>query len=106
LITGFPTRVRRSHGNAKPIALAATMLVCLALVVLLTVVQVAHVHEAASGSDRCPLCMTMHSAAPVSASAAVILLVQVAAAAPVLEVRTPARHWHPQLFTRPPPSAC
>lgn len=86
--------------------MAATILVCLALVTLLTVVQVAHVHAAASGSDRCPLCMTMHSAAPVAASAAVIILVQVAATAPVLEARAPARHWHPQLFTRPPPSAC
>ena len=82
------------------------MLVCLALVILLTVVQVAHVHGAAGGSDRCPLCMTMHTAAPVAANAAVIILVQVAADAPVLEVRAPARHWHPQLFTRRPPSAC
>jgi hypothetical protein len=106
LITGFQKRFRRSRRRARPVAFAVMMLVCLALLILLTVVQVAHVHAAASDSDRCPLCMVLHTAAPVAVTAAVIMLVQVAAAAPVLRVRAVSRHWHPQLFTRPPPAAC
>jgi hypothetical protein len=48
----------------------------------------------------------MHSAAPVVAAVALVAMVQVAMTAPVLEVRRVTRHWHPQLFTRPPPVGC
>jgi len=82
------------------------MLVCLALLILLTVVQVAHVHAVASDADHCPLCIVMHSAAPVAAAAAIIILVPFADAAPLLEVRTLTRYWHPTLFIRPPPTGC
>jgi len=80
------------------------MLVCLALLALLTAVQVAHVHAAASDADHCPLCIVMHSAVPVAAAAALIILVPFADAAPLLEVCTLTRHWHPTLFIRPPPT--
>jgi hypothetical protein len=80
------------------------MLVCLALLALLAVVQVAHVHAATSDADHCPLCIVMHTAAPIAAAAAVILLVPFADAAPLLEVRPLTRHWHPTLFIRPPPT--
>jgi len=33
----------------------------------------------------------------------VVVLVPIESAAPVFEARTVTRHWHPQLFTRPPP---
>jgi hypothetical protein len=46
----------------------------------------------------------MHTAAPVAVVAAVILLVQVEASAPVFEPQTVIRYWHPQLFIRPPPA--
>ncbi len=82
------------------------LLVCLALLAILTVAQVAHVHANASDADRCPLCIVLHAAVPVVASVAAIILVEAEVAAPVLELRAVTRYWHPQLFTRPPPACC
>ena len=45
-------------------------IVCLLLLALLTVVQVAHVHSVETAADHCPLCIAMHSAAPVAVTAA------------------------------------
>jgi hypothetical protein len=95
---------QRDAFRIKPSALAG-MLLCLALLTLLTVVQVAHVHSVDTDADHCPLCIVLHTAAPVAAAAAMILLVQVKTAAPIFEMRAVTRHWHPQLFTRPPPLA-
>ncbi len=105
MLTATQTRFRRQD-RTKPDAFAVMMLICLALLVVMTVVQVAHVHAAASDSDHCPLCIVMHSAVPIAVTAAAITLVQIAEAAPVLQVRAATRHWHPQLFTRPPPTGC
>lgn len=68
-------------------------------------VQVVHVHASESDADHCPLCIVMHSAAPVAVMVAVILLIKLDTPAPaLLEVRTQKRYWHPTLFTRPPPA--
>jgi hypothetical protein len=39
-------------------------------------------------------------------AAALIALVEIAVAAPVLETRAISRKWHEELFIRPPPIAC
>jgi hypothetical protein len=80
--------------------------VCLALLALLTVVQVAHMHPLNSEADHCPLCIVMHTAAPVAVTAAVIVLVRIERSAQVFAPQTVIRHWHPKLFTRPPPACC
>jgi hypothetical protein len=79
---------------------------CLALLALLTVVQVAHIHAVETDADHCPLCIAMQSAAPAAIAAAAVVLVQIESAAPVFEARAIVRHWHPKLFTRPPPAGC
>jgi predicted aconitase with swiveling domain len=86
--------------------LAVVALVCLVLLALLAVAQVMHTHDGMSDADHCPLCIVMHTAAPILAAAALIALVQVATTSPVLELQAITRNWHPQLFTRPPPIAC
>jgi hypothetical protein len=73
---------------------------------LLAVVQVAHTHPLESDADHCPLCIVMHSAAPVAAAAVAVVLVQMENSVPVFEARAAIRHWHPKLFTRPPPAGC
>jgi hypothetical protein len=83
--------------------LSAAAIVCLLLLTLLAVAQVAHVHPVDTDADHCPLCIAMHSAAPVAVTAAVVVLVEIERAAPVYEPLSIARYWHPQLFTRPPP---
>jgi hypothetical protein len=78
---------------------------CLVLLALLAVVQVAHVHATETAADHCPLCISMHSAAPVASSPAAVALVQIGTPAPVIPVRAAIRNWYPKLFTRPPPTA-
>ena len=94
----------RGDRRASPRAYAVMVLACLALLALLTVVQVAHVHSVATDADHCPLCIVLHSAAPVAAAAAAIVLVQIESAAPVVEICAVTRIFDAQLFTRPPPS--
>jgi hypothetical protein len=79
--------------------------VCLLLLALIAVVQIAHVHPLESDADHCPLCVVMHAVAPVAVTAAVIILVHVGTPAPVIQVRAVIRPWSPTLFTRPPPLA-
>jgi hypothetical protein len=95
------------HGGrrAKPSAFAV-VLVCLALLALLTAVQVAHVHSVATDADHCPLCMVLHTAAPVALAAAAVVLVQIDAPTPELDLRAATGPGLRQLFIRPPPSVC
>lgn len=92
-------------GTARPRTFAVATVVCLLLLALLAVVQIAHVHPLESDADHCPLCIVMHAVAPVAVTAAAITLVQVGTPAPVIQVRAVIRPWHPTLFTRPPPLA-
>jgi hypothetical protein len=80
--------------------------VCLVLLALLAVAQVAHFHPNQGDADRCPLCLVMQSAAPVAVAAAAIVLVQVGVSAPRVEPSPVVVHRHPKLFIRPPPTGC
>jgi hypothetical protein len=80
------------------------LVVCLVLVALLAVMQVPHLHQNPTDADHCALCVVMHTAAPVAAPVAVIVFVRVGIPVPVAKSRPVVRYWHPQLFTRPPPS--
>jgi hypothetical protein len=80
--------------------------VCLMLMALLAVVQVAHFHADQSDSSGCPLCVAMHTVAPATGMAAVVVMVLLGTAAPIAELRALVRFWNPQLFTRPPPASC
>jgi hypothetical protein len=102
LFTAFQTR-SRSRRRVHPRAFAAVAIVCLVLLALLTFVQVTHVHPVSSDSDHCPLCIVMHSAAPMLVAAVLITLVQVALAFSIVKEHAPSRVWHAQLFIRPPP---
>ncbi|MGP8268660.1 MAG: hypothetical protein ACLQLH_01205 [Terracidiphilus sp.] len=102
-MTGLQAQIR-GDGRRKPGALPAATVVCLFLMALLAVVQVAHLHTLESDADHCPLCIVMHSAAPVAVAAPAVVLVKIEAHAPVYEARAVVRHWNPKLFTRPPPA--
>jgi hypothetical protein len=104
-LTGFRTYFRGKL-HARPGSWPVFSVVCLVLLALLTVVQVAHIHPVESDADHCPLCIVMHTAAPVAVTVAAVVLVQIETATPVFKPRTVVRYWHPQLFTRPPPAAC
>jgi len=102
-LTGLRTHFG-GDSRAKQRALPAAAVVCLVLLALLAVAQVAHLHSLESDADHCPLCIVMHTAAPVAMTAAIVVLVQIESRAPVFEAHSIVRHWHPKLFTRPPPA--
>src|ERR1700744_6068336 len=96
---------RRGKLFTLPRTSKVATVVCLILLALLAVVQVAHVHPVASDADNCPLCIVLHTAAPVASAVAAIVLVSLGASAPVVQARPVARlPWHPTLFPRPPPT--
>jgi len=106
-LNGFKSVSRRVFG-CRLQGLQVATLVCLALLALLVVVQVAHVHPLDSGTDadHCPLCILLQSAAPVSVAAAIVVLVQVGTQISSPEPVRVLVHRHPKLFTRPPPISC
>ncbi|MGA2808971.1 MAG: hypothetical protein ABSE87_12620 [Terracidiphilus sp.] len=104
-MTGFQPHFS-GDSRRKPRAFGVAALLCLALLALLAVAQVAHMHPLESDADHCPLCIVLHSAAPVAVMAPAVVLVAVGTPAPVFEPRTVIRHWSPKLFTRPPPTGC
>jgi hypothetical protein len=83
---------------------AATIL-CLVLLALLAVVQVAHTHSLETDADHCPLCIVLHTVIPAAVTTAIIILISLGAPAPDFEERPAIRPWSPFLFIRPPPSA-
>jgi hypothetical protein len=79
-------------------------ILCVLLLGLLAAVQVAHFHSNQTLADHCPLCVSLHSVAPIASVAAVaILLIQIGRSNPILEQQLAARRRDTWLFTRPPP---
>ena len=99
-MTGFQAGFR-GRRRARPSALPVATVVCMILLALLTVVQVAHVHPVDSDADHCPLCIVMHTAAPVAVTAAAVVLVEIETRAPVFEAHSVTRHWHSKLLHAP-----
>lgn len=101
-MTGLNTWMRSTR-RPRPTAYVV-VLVCLALLALLTFIQVAHVHSVNTDVDHCPICVVLHTAAPIAVAAAIIVLVEMQAFVPLVEVRPIRSHAQRQLFIRPPPS--
>jgi hypothetical protein len=80
--------------------------VCLVLLAMLTVAQVAHLHANQTDADHCQLCIVMHTAVPAVAAAAIILMVQLGALAAVAVPVFVLRKRQSRLFIRPPPVSC
>ena len=102
MLIGLQADFSESH-RRKPRAFGAIAFLCLALLALLAMTQVAHMHPLERDASHCSLCIAMHSAAPVAAMAAAVILVRMGAPAPFVEAHAVIRHWHPKLYTRPPP---
>jgi|GEM_PF-997475 hypothetical protein len=96
----------RGSSSRKPHAFGAAALLCLALLAMLALVQVTHTHALESDPDHCSLCIAMHSATPVAIIAVLVVLIRMGRPEPLVEARSVVRHWHPKLYTRPPPAGC
>ena len=86
--------------------LPAVAVLCLVLLAMLAVAQVAHLHPNQSDADHCQLCIVMHTVVPVAATAAAIVIVQLGASTPQAEPIVIARQRQIRLFIRPPPVSC
>ncbi len=94
----------RSAFRGKSTAFSVVAILCVVLLGVLAFVQVVHFHSNQTLADHCPLCVSLHSAAPVAAAvAAAIMLVQIGRSTPVLEQHFVPRRRIAKLFTRPPP---
>ena len=94
---------RGAESGFWPGFLPVVAALCLALLAMLVVAQVAHLHPNQSDADHCQLCIVMHTVVPVAAAAAVILIVQLGASTPQVEPIVIARQRQIRLFIRPPP---
>ncbi len=81
----------------------AVAVLCLVLLAMLAIAQVAHLHADQTDADHCQLCIVMHTVIPVAAAAAVIVIVQLGASAPQAEPIVIAHQRQIRLFIRPPP---
>ena len=104
-MNGFLPDARRDR-RSKPQGFGSAALLCLALLTLLALAQVAHMHPFEQDADHCQLCIAMHTAAPVAVVEMVVVLVPMGVPAPVFEPLTVVKHRHPKLYTRPPPASC
>lgn len=85
--------------------LPVVAVLCLILLALLAVAQVAHLHPNQADADHCQLCIVMHAVAPAAMVAAAIVMVHLGASSPPAEVIAVARQLQSRLFIRPPPAA-
>ncbi len=104
-MTGLKTIFRGKRG-VWPGFLPAVAMVCLVLLATLAVAQVTHLHSNDTDADHCQLCIVMHTVVPVSAAAAVVVIVQLGASTPQVEPIVVARQRQIRLFIRPPPASC
>jgi len=89
--------------GAWPGFMPAVAVLCLVLLAMLAVAQVAHLHPNQTDADHCQLCIVMHTVAPAAIAAAVIVIVQLGASAPLADPILIARQRQIRLFIRPPP---
>lgn len=79
--------------------------VCMVCAVLLLSAQAMHVHpDDGVSSATCPICVSAHTSAPVSAVTAQLLLIAIASVVIAGELKTPNAESFLPLFIRPPPS--
>ena len=108
-MTGLKTIFRGKRGAQGRMSsgfLPAVAMLCLVLLATLAIAQVTHLHSNDTDADHCQLCILMHTVIPVSAAAAVIVIVQLGASAPQAEPVVVALQRQIRLFIRPPPASC
>lgn len=97
---------RGAQGRLSSGIFPVVAVVCLVLLAMLAVAQVTHLHSNDTDADHCQLCIVMHTVIPVTAAAAVIVIVQLGASFAPVEPILVARQRQIRLFIRPPPASC
>jgi len=99
--------LRRTSGSRSQFSLASLLgILCIALVLMSGMVQVAHSHPLGQPDHDCSLCTTAHNVIQVVALVTLDLSTQpVAAIAPEPTRELPSRTFFFKLSCRPPPAA-
>lgn len=103
-MTSLTAHLRAQRGSQSFRLLVVGM--CLVVLSLLAVAQVTHLHPNQSDADHCQLCIVMHTLVPITAAAAVVVMVQVAALDSKADPVVVATQRQFRLFIRPPPVSC
>jgi hypothetical protein len=92
--------------SSRRICVLAIAGLCLVLLALLSVAQVAHLHQNETDADHCTLCIIMHTVVPSTVAVMVIVLVRLGAFTPAAEPVLVFHKRQTTLFIRPPPAGC
>ena len=100
----MPKRASRLNWQFSPLALVG--MICIALVLMMGIVQVAHSHPSGQPDHDCALCVSVHQVIQVVA----LVILYVTSLAVVHFISEPARHLPSRAFfyklaSRPPPAA-
>jgi hypothetical protein len=96
----FPSRPRAQFSLVSLLGI-----VCVALVLMSGIVQVAHTHPSGQPDHDCSLCATAHHVIQIVALVTLDLSSQhVAALAPEPTIELPSRYFFFKLASRPPPA--
>ena len=100
----MPKRASRLNWQFSPLALVG--MICIALVLMTGIVQVAHSHSSGQPDHDCALCVSAHQVVQIVALITLaISILRVVAVAPEPTRRLPAPAFFYKLACRPPPAA-
>jgi hypothetical protein len=101
----FFTSRLRARPSRTPSWLALVGIVCIALVLMIGIVQVAHSHPSGHPDPDCSLCVTAHQAIQVASLIVLAVTSQpVERVRPALKLQLPPRSFFFRLDCRPPPA--
>jgi hypothetical protein len=100
----MPKRASWLNWRFSPLALVGV--ICIALVLMMGIVQVAHSHPSRQADHDCALCVSVHQVVQIVALVTLIFSVlRVVAVPPEPTRRLPAPAFFYKLACRPPPAA-
>ncbi|MBV8629680.1 MAG: hypothetical protein JOZ83_02065 [Silvibacterium sp.] len=100
----MPKRASRLNWRLSPLAMVGV--ICIALVLIAGIAQVAHSHPWGQPDHDCALCVSAHQVVQIVALVTLaISILRVVAVAPERTRRPPAPSFFYKLACRPPPSA-
>ena len=94
---------RPAGSSRAQLAQRATLWLCLLLLALLSVAQVAHFHKDASDADHCTMCVVLQNAAPTAIATVAIIFFALARVVPVERLQVAIYRPTNTLYIRPPP---
>lgn len=81
----------------------AALWLCLGLLALISIAQVAHYHKDAVDADNCAICVVLQHVAPIVVAAVVVVFAAIGRVAPLVQMPVRTQRSASAHFIRPPP---